>query len=182
MTTSVFPSFVPPMMANSAKEAFDDPDWIFEPKLDGYRTIAVFDERGSPHLWSRNGLTLETKFPGVLNAASRILTEQTATGRQRTMKFDAQGRAIEALVSGLLPIDFTYYTNGSLHTITQGTGTDQRTATFVYDTSGYLHTISLAAPSSPVFKFQPDGPVVSIKRHYQTAAHRSFVATMPAAI
>jgi bifunctional non-homologous end joining protein LigD len=45
---------VPPMMANCAKEPFDDPNWIFEPKLDGYRVIAVIDERGSPNLWSRN--------------------------------------------------------------------------------------------------------------------------------
>jgi hypothetical protein len=33
--------FIPPMMANSAKEPFDSPDSIFEVKLDGYRGIAV---------------------------------------------------------------------------------------------------------------------------------------------
>jgi bifunctional non-homologous end joining protein LigD len=49
MTKSVFP-FVPPMMADCAKEPFDDPNWIFEPKLDGYRVIAVIDERGNPNL------------------------------------------------------------------------------------------------------------------------------------
>jgi bifunctional non-homologous end joining protein LigD len=54
------------MMANSVKEPFDSPDWIFEVKLDGYRAFAVIDERGKAHLWSRNGLTLEIKFPGVL--------------------------------------------------------------------------------------------------------------------
>jgi bifunctional non-homologous end joining protein LigD len=37
-----FPAFVAPMMANSVKEPFDSPDWIFEIKLDGYRGITVF--------------------------------------------------------------------------------------------------------------------------------------------
>ncbi len=34
------------MMASSVKEPFDDPDWIFETKLDGYRAIAVIDSTG----------------------------------------------------------------------------------------------------------------------------------------
>jgi ATP-dependent DNA ligase len=29
------------MMASLAKQPFNDPDWIFETKLDGYRAIAV---------------------------------------------------------------------------------------------------------------------------------------------
>jgi bifunctional non-homologous end joining protein LigD len=65
------------MMANSATEPFDNPNWIFEPKLDGYRTIAVVDERGSPHLWSRNGLTLEIKFPGALKAVAKLKLRST---------------------------------------------------------------------------------------------------------
>ena len=60
------------MMAQSAKEAFDSPDWIFEIKLDGYRAITVFDAAGKPHLWSRNGLPLEQKFPAILKAVSRL--------------------------------------------------------------------------------------------------------------
>jgi hypothetical protein len=43
MAKKTFPTFVPPMMANSVKEPFDSPNWIFEVKLDGYRGIAVFD-------------------------------------------------------------------------------------------------------------------------------------------
>jgi ATP-dependent DNA ligase len=34
-----FPEFVAPMMASSAKKPFDDLDWIFETKLDGYRFL-----------------------------------------------------------------------------------------------------------------------------------------------
>jgi ATP-dependent DNA ligase len=30
------------MAAARLKEPFDSPDWIFEPKLDGYRAITVY--------------------------------------------------------------------------------------------------------------------------------------------
>jgi ATP-dependent DNA ligase len=36
MTKNVFQTFLPPMMANSVKEPFDSPEWMFELKLDGY--------------------------------------------------------------------------------------------------------------------------------------------------
>jgi len=67
-----FPTFVPPMMADSAKAPFDAPDWIFEIKLNGYRAIMVFDSAGKPHLWSQNGLALEAKFPAVATAVSKL--------------------------------------------------------------------------------------------------------------
>jgi len=61
----------------SAKAPFDSPDWIFEIKLDGYRAITVFDSVGKPHLWSRNGLPLETKFPAIANAVSKLKQRST---------------------------------------------------------------------------------------------------------
>ena len=72
-----FPDFVPPMMAESAKAPFDSPDWIFEIKLDGYRAITVFDSAGKPHLWSRNGLSLEAKFPTIATAVSKLKLKST---------------------------------------------------------------------------------------------------------
>jgi hypothetical protein len=33
MVKKPLPEFVPPMMANSVKEPFDSPDWIFEAPL-----------------------------------------------------------------------------------------------------------------------------------------------------
>src|SRR6266446_6953166 len=77
MAKKSFPAFVPPMMANSVKEPFDSPDWIFEIKLDGYRGITVFDSDGRPHLWSRNGLPLEEKFPAVAKAVSKLKHRST---------------------------------------------------------------------------------------------------------
>jgi hypothetical protein len=73
MAKKSFPVFVPPMMANSVKEPFDSPDWIFEMKLDGYRAISVIERSGSARVWSPNGLTLEKKFPAI--SKGRELTE-----------------------------------------------------------------------------------------------------------
>jgi hypothetical protein len=49
----------------SFEAPFNSPDWLFEFKLDGYRTLTVFDDAGEPYLWSRNGLPLETKLPAI---------------------------------------------------------------------------------------------------------------------
>jgi bifunctional non-homologous end joining protein LigD len=77
MAKKTFPAFVLPMMAKIAEEPFDSPDWIFKVKLDGYRGIAVFDAAGKPHLWSRNGLPLEKKFPAVAKALSNLNLRST---------------------------------------------------------------------------------------------------------
>jgi hypothetical protein len=65
------------MMAESAKIPFDSPDWIFEIKLDGYRAITVFDDAGRYHLWSRNGLPLEQKFPAIAKVATKLKLRST---------------------------------------------------------------------------------------------------------
>jgi hypothetical protein len=53
MLQTSLPSFLAPMLPTLIKEPFDSPDWIFEPKLDGYRAIAVIDATGKPRIWSR---------------------------------------------------------------------------------------------------------------------------------
>jgi hypothetical protein len=45
MPNKPLPQFVAAMAAASAKEPFDSPDWIFEPKLDGYRAISAKNPR-----------------------------------------------------------------------------------------------------------------------------------------
>ena len=82
MQEAKLPSFITPMVAKFAEEPFDSPDWIFEVKLDGCRGIAVFDAAGKPHLWSRNGLPLEKKFPTVAKALSNLKTTFDDPGRR----------------------------------------------------------------------------------------------------
>jgi bifunctional non-homologous end joining protein LigD len=63
--------------ANSVKDPFDAPDWIFEIKLDGSGPSRSSMQPGKPHLWSRNGLPLEAKFPAVANAVSKLKLRST---------------------------------------------------------------------------------------------------------
>ena len=46
------PDFVPPMLATLVGAPFDDPDWTFEIKWDGFRVEAVV-EHGEVRLWTR---------------------------------------------------------------------------------------------------------------------------------
>jgi bifunctional non-homologous end joining protein LigD len=86
MPKHAVPEFVPPMMAESAKP-FDSPDWVFEVKLDGYRAITVFDESGKSHQWSRNGLSLEAKFPAIARAVAKLKLTVYVCRRQHDRTF-----------------------------------------------------------------------------------------------
>jgi bifunctional non-homologous end joining protein LigD len=46
------PQFIPPMLATLVAAPFDDPDWLFEVKWDGFRVEAVVDG-GGVRLWTR---------------------------------------------------------------------------------------------------------------------------------
>jgi bifunctional non-homologous end joining protein LigD len=56
------PTAIHPMLATSVDEPFDDPDWLFEIKWDGYRAIA-FIENGKVRLVSRNQNELTHRYP-----------------------------------------------------------------------------------------------------------------------
>jgi bifunctional non-homologous end joining protein LigD len=52
------PTVIHPMLATPADKAFDDPDWLFEIKWDGYRAVAfIEDERVRLVSRSQNDLT-----------------------------------------------------------------------------------------------------------------------------
>jgi bifunctional non-homologous end joining protein LigD len=63
--------FVKPMLASIHEEPFDDADWLFEVKWDGYRAIA---EAGNedPKLYSRNGLSFSGLYPPVANELKKF--------------------------------------------------------------------------------------------------------------
>jgi bifunctional non-homologous end joining protein LigD len=58
---SPFPARVKPMLASLAGGPFSRPGWIFEPKLDGYRIIAMI-RGGKATLLSRNGNDVTGKY------------------------------------------------------------------------------------------------------------------------
>jgi len=56
------PKVAHPMLATLVDEAFDDPQWLFEVKWDGYRALCKVDDRGKLSLTSRNGLDFLKQF------------------------------------------------------------------------------------------------------------------------
>jgi len=62
------PDFIAPMRATLADSAFDDPDWLFEIKWDGYRVEAVIRD-GRARLWTRNQQDAARYFPELAGPA-----------------------------------------------------------------------------------------------------------------
>ncbi len=58
------PARLAPMLAELGEAPFTHADWLFEPKLDGYRVLA-FVAAGTVRLRSRRGLDLTGMFPGI---------------------------------------------------------------------------------------------------------------------
>ncbi len=59
------------MLAETAEQAFSRKDWVFEPKLDGYRVLAARAPSG-PRLLTRNGNDCSTSFPEIFRALAAL--------------------------------------------------------------------------------------------------------------
>jgi len=79
-----------PMLATLTDKPFDDPDWIFETKWDGFRAIAVAAP-GHAALYSRNGIDISKKYPSICEALAAIKQEAVLDGE--LVALDAQGRS-----------------------------------------------------------------------------------------
>jgi bifunctional non-homologous end joining protein LigD len=69
------PAWIQPMLATLTEDYFSDPAWVFEPKLDGVRTLA-FKRGDDVRLLSRNQLSLNERYPAVAEAVSRLPVER----------------------------------------------------------------------------------------------------------
>jgi bifunctional non-homologous end joining protein LigD len=79
-----------PMLATLTDKPFDDPDWIFETKWDGFRLMAEIKD-GSVVLYSRNQIDLSRKYPSVCAALSRLHRFAVIDGE--LVALDAHGRS-----------------------------------------------------------------------------------------
>ncbi len=64
-------SFTSPMLATIHKIPFDDKDWIFEIKWDGYRAIAETGKKDIK-LYSRNGLDFSDRYPAIYQSLQKL--------------------------------------------------------------------------------------------------------------
>ncbi len=65
------PSGIIPMLATLTDDSFDDKDWIFEIKYDGYRAVSYIDDNDVT-LMSRKDLSFNKKFPPVVEALKEL--------------------------------------------------------------------------------------------------------------
>lgn len=65
------PNWLEPMLATLTEDYFSDPEWVFEPKLDGVRCLA-FKSGERVRLMSRNRLSLNERYPAVVEAVARL--------------------------------------------------------------------------------------------------------------
>ncbi len=90
------PTSIHPMLATSIDDPFDDPEWLFEIKWDGYRAIAFIVE-GKVRLVSRNQNDLTAQFSELQNIPSSIKAD-TAILDGEIAALDEQGRSSFSLM------------------------------------------------------------------------------------
>ncbi|PYX93071.1 MAG: ATP-dependent DNA ligase [Acidobacteria bacterium] len=100
---TAMPHVVHPMLATLVDEPFDDDDWIFEIKWDGYRALAYIEE-GKVSLVSRNQNEFES-YPELRDIPEYVRAE-TAILDGEIVALDEQGRPSFSLMQqrlGVLP-------------------------------------------------------------------------------
>ncbi len=86
------PSDVAPMLATPVDAAFDDPEWLYELKWDGYRALVRIDRDGKVSVSSRSGNDFVQKFP-ELAELGEAFSERPAIVDGEIVVLDEQGRS-----------------------------------------------------------------------------------------
>ena len=84
------PTVIRPMLATPAEKAFDDPDWLFEIKWDGYRAVAFISD-GQVRLVSRSQNDLTAQF-SELGGLPQFVKTQRAILDGEIVALDGEGR------------------------------------------------------------------------------------------
>lgn len=85
-----FPASMSPMLAHLADAPFSNPQWIFEPKLDGYRLIAFLQD-GQVTLKSRRGIDVTRQYAALLPDIRRQPASQLVVDGE-VIAMDEKGR------------------------------------------------------------------------------------------
>ena len=90
------PTAIQPMLASVVEKPFDDPDWLFEIKWDGYRAIAFIAD-GNVRLVSRNQNDLTPRYP-ELRELGKFIRAKSAVVDGEVVVLDEQGRSSFSLL------------------------------------------------------------------------------------
>ena len=84
-----FPIEFVPMMASLTDGPFNSAGWVYEPKLDGIRAVAMI-RGGKVNLWSRRGLSLNASYPELVKELSAYRQDMIIDGE--IVALDGLGR------------------------------------------------------------------------------------------
>jgi bifunctional non-homologous end joining protein LigD len=101
---SKLPKRLQPMLATLTDGPFDDRDWIFESKWDGFRMVATI-ERGSVTLYSRNGKIISHSYMGVAKVLEKVKHDAVLDGE--LVALDAHGVSRFQLLQNALRAEAT---------------------------------------------------------------------------
>lgn len=83
------PAFVHPMLATLIKEPFNDEDWLFEIKLDGFRALARIDR--NVELLSRNEKSFNLQFQPIVKDLEKLNAQAILDGE--IVVLDKEGKS-----------------------------------------------------------------------------------------
>ncbi len=85
------PTVDSPMLATVSDAPFDDPEYVFELKWDGYRALTTIDEAGAVAIASRNGNDFTKMFPELASLAESF-SERPVIVDGELVVLDGDGR------------------------------------------------------------------------------------------
>jgi bifunctional non-homologous end joining protein LigD len=159
------PGFIPPMLATLVGAPFDDPDWLFEVKWDGFRVEAVVDGR-SVRLWTR-GEQDAARYFGPFLAPPTWLRARQAVVDGEVIALDDRGEPDFALLQARI----------------KGRGSAGEPTPFVYEVFDLLHLDGRSLLDEPLEErrrllaatLRPD-PRVRLSEHVQASGLAFFEA------
>jgi bifunctional non-homologous end joining protein LigD len=117
------PAFIPPMLATLVGAPFDDQDWLFEVKWDGFRVEAVVDG-GKAALWTRGGKDAAQSYFGTFLDPPTWMSAKQAIADGEVIALDDRGEPDFALLQARIkgrggpaaaPTPFVYEVFDLLH-------------------------------------------------------------------
>src|SRR5947207_8539745 len=69
------PDVIHPMLATLVDEPFSDPEWIFETKWDGFRSVC-FIKNGRARFVSRNQIEMTPQYPELADIAKQVAAKE----------------------------------------------------------------------------------------------------------
>ncbi len=97
---AAFPARLSPMLVSPAATPFSDEQWLFEPKLDGFRTLA-FVNNGKVRLQSRRGIDVTEHYPTLPESIKRQPVSQFILDGE-IIALDSKGRLCFECLQGYL--------------------------------------------------------------------------------